>query len=84
MDNKIIHIPISYKQRKLNQMGEGYVPCEVSSRWIQFPKEANENYIPIDIMTIGENEKPKKICEMIVSKENLIKAINSIKFTNKE
>lgn len=41
--NKVVRIPISHKQRQLNKHGEGYVPCEVSSRWLQFADTGTTN-----------------------------------------
>jgi hypothetical protein len=77
---KLIRIPISYKQRKINEYGEGYVPCEVSERWIQFPDEiSDERYIPISIMTTGSKQENRKICELVVSMDDLLGAIKKIK-----
>lgn len=84
MENKgkLIRIPISYRQRKINEHGEGYVPCEVSERWIQFPDEvSDERYIPISIMTTGSKQESRKICELIVSKDDLLRAIEKVKVT---
>lgn len=81
-EDKIIRIPISYTQRKINQFGKGFVPCEVSGRWLQFPeKVTDDRYIPLEVMTEGSGDSPKKICELIVSKEDIMRAINSIEIT---
>lgn len=76
---KIIRFPVGYKQRMINQKGTGYVPCEVSSRWLQFPEEiADSRYVPIKVMT-NNGEKDKTLCELIISHEDLVRAVNSIK-----
>lgn len=78
-ENNLVRIPITFKQRKINEYGKGYVPCEVSERWLQFPDEiSDERYIGVDVMTNGSDNNPKKLCELVVSKEDLIRAINSI------
>lgn len=78
-ENNLVRIPITYKQRKINEYGKGYVPCEVSERWIQFPEEiTDERYIPLEVMTNGAENSARKLCELIVSKEDLLRAINSI------
>lgn len=77
---KIIKMPITYTERKLNEMGNGYVPCQVSERWIQFPENTTDyRFIPIEIMTIGKDEKPKKICEMIMNRDDIVRAVNAVK-----
>lgn len=77
--NKIIRVPITYDQRKRNELGDGYVPCQVSGRWLKFSEEASDDrFIPVDVMTMGENKVPRKICELIISKEDILRAINSI------
>lgn len=84
-DDKVVRIPISYAQRKRNEFGNGYVPCEVSDRWLQFPTEVDsERYIPVDVMTQGANDKYKKICELILSKEDLLRALNAIQVKERE
>lgn len=81
--DKVIRIPITYKQRKRNEMGKGYVPCEVSERWLQFPDNVSDyRWITVDVMTMGSDDKPKKICDLIFGKEDIIKAINSIGIKN--
>ncbi|WP_163581128.1 hypothetical protein [Gracilibacillus saliphilus] len=78
-DKKIIKIPISYDQRKINEYGDGYVPCLVSERWLQFPETANnENNIIVDVMTQTEGNKPRKLCELILSRNDLLRAIDSV------
>lgn len=78
-EKKIVKIPISYEQRKINENGVGYVPCQVSGRWLQFNTMVqDEKYIEVNVMTQTENNKFKKICELVLSKEDLLRAINSI------
>ena len=80
-DDKIIKIPITYKQKQINKHGEGYVPCEVSDRWLQFSQEysrcAGGDLIPVSVMTLDKNQEPKKICDLIINKDDIIRAINS-------
>ena len=81
--NKIIKFPIGYQQRIKNQMGQGYVPCMVSERWIQFPKRSGGDFpdgefIGISVMTKGDNGKPRKLCDLVITREDIIRAINSV------
>lgn len=62
MKNNVIKFPITYLERKKNEMGKGYVPCIVSSRWLQFPSKAGRKLsigepIEVSVMTIGADEK---------------------------
>jgi hypothetical protein len=80
---KIIKFPISYSQRMKNQMGKGYVPCMVSGRWLQFPDKSSGffgggEFIEISVMTEGMGDKPKKICDLIITREDIMSAVNSV------
>lgn len=81
---KVVRFPITYSQRKTNQMGAGYVPCVVSDRWLQFPSESAGHYdegefISVSVMTLGSDEKPKKPCDLAVTREDLVRAMSSVK-----
>jgi len=65
-------------------MGPGYVPCEVSSRWLQFPENSGGyfsagEYIEVDVMTLDQNEKPRKICNLILTRADLERALKNVK-----
>jgi hypothetical protein len=84
-DNKVIRIPIDPKQRKINEYGPGYVPCEVTDRWLQFPEAVSDKrYIPVSVMTTSKDGMPKKITDLVLSSEDLLRAINSIKIKNED
>ena len=55
MDDKVIKIPISYEKRKKNEKGEGYVPCQISERYLEFSMESTTvsdgEFICVDVMT---------------------------------
>lgn len=82
MENKIIRIPISQKQRLINTHGNGFVPCEVSGRWLQFPEESafigEKNLMFVDVMTYGDNDKPRKICSLCISQEDIVRALKHV------
>ena len=82
--SKIVKFPVSYSQRIRNTMGKGYVPCEVSGRWIQFPEYSGGyftegEYIDIAVMTLDQNERPRKLCNLIVTREDLERALKNVK-----
>ncbi len=90
MKNKVIKFPISRSNCHKNKMGNGYVPCMVSDRWIQFPKKSaghfeGGEFIEISIMTHSyTKDEPRKLCDMIVTREDLLRAINAITEPDKE
>ena len=66
------------------RVGKYGVPCMVSSRWLQFPEKSaghfgGGEFIDVDVMTEGENEKPRRICHLVVTREDLLRVINSVK-----
>jgi hypothetical protein len=80
---KIIRLPITRERKKRNIFGPFYVPCIVSSRYILFPKKSGGHfregeYIDISIMTETDGGKTRKLCQLIVTREDLLRAINHI------
>jgi hypothetical protein len=66
----------------------GVVPCVVSERWIEFPPKSGGRYdfgepIEISIKTRGSNDKPRKLCELIVTREDLLRAIKQVQVPSK-
>lgn len=83
MSEKVIQIPVTYEQRKLNEHGLGYVPCLTSSQWLQFPETAvHDINIPVKLMAQEDGEDPIQLSELRLSKDDLLRAINAIKFEN--
>lgn len=81
MSDKIVKIPISHKQRKINEHGNGYVPCEVSERWLQFDTVGTKNgLVAVNVMTKNDKGVKKKICQMVLNKDDLLRALNSVDF----
>lgn len=79
--SEVIKIPISYSERKKNEMGKGYVPCQISTRYLRLKRidvVGDDDWISLDVMTENDNHEHKKICEMIISKEDLYTAIKEI------
>lgn len=77
----IINIPITYSNRKKNEMGSGYVPCQISSRYLKIDsisQVGDKNFIMLDVMTENNNHEHNKICEMAIALEDLNEAIKEI------
>jgi hypothetical protein len=85
MSKKIVKFPISHKQRLINKKGDGYVPCEVSDRWLQFNDVShmvgNRELIELSVMTNGKNG-PYRICNLIVEKEDLERVLDMVEPIN--
>jgi hypothetical protein len=73
MKDKVTKFPISEYQRIRNMQGEFAVPCEVSGRWLLFSRTSSMlregEFIGVDIMTMTENNKPKKLCGLFITRE---------------
>ena len=67
-------------------LGERAVACLVTSRWLQFPAKSdfvdNGNYMFVDVMTSGDGEKARKICQICISKEALLSALDHVDQTS--
>lgn len=76
-------------QRQRNSMGDGYVPCMVSGRWLQFPKMSDGKcqsgeFIDVSVMTLDSNEKPRKICSLVITREDIKRALKAVKTPESE
>lgn len=59
------------------------VPCIVSDRWLEFSQAGSGNThegeaITLTVMTENADEKPRKLCELIVTREELLRVLNLI------
>lgn len=77
-DKKVIRIPISYDQRMKNQKGIGYIPCEVSGRYLMFNNYVESNgLITMNVMT-NNGEVDRKLCEMVLHFDDLVKLVSEV------
>lgn len=82
--NKIKKFPITYSQRRKNFLGPLHVECQVSGRYLKFHKNSSilrgGEFITLDVMAmpIEDGKASKKICQMIVTREDLLEALNNI------
>lgn len=88
MKSKVTEIPISFRTRSKNSLGKGAVPCLVSGRWLKFPAVSSGHfkdgeYILMKVMTKGKDGKDKIICKLVVTREDMLKAVNSIQSPSK-
>jgi hypothetical protein len=56
------------------------VQCQVSERWLQFAAREqyavlDEDLIHLDVMTLDEDLSPYKLCELVVSRGDLLRGI---------
>ena len=83
MANNIIYGGFRSKRRKKEDRVNKVLRCEVSERWIQLPIATdltgdNVDYMRLDVMTNGSNDNPKKLCELIVNRAELIELLKEI------
>lgn len=56
------------------------VPCHVSERWLKFAEREqyevmDEDLIQIDVMTLDDEGEPYKLCELVVARGDLLRAV---------
>ncbi len=84
MTDKPIEFPIHEAQRRRNRLGKKAVACLASERWIKFPKksagslEAGE-VIKLSIMTGSDAAGSRKVCDLVVTREALLSALEAVK-----
>ena len=64
------------------------VKCLVSNRWIQFPLCADGfsegTFICVDLMTLNADDKPRKLCELVLSKEDILAMLERLPVTQRD
>jgi hypothetical protein len=78
MSDKIIRYPFRVEAAKRENRKKRRVPCEVSERWLQFSQinhYQDADYIYVDVMTSGADGSGRKICQLIVTKEDLMSVL---------
>jgi len=85
MDSGDVSPPPVYDfQRQKNKAGRHAAICIVSGRWLQFPERGGGPIqlgepLQIGVMTKDRNGNDKKLCELIVTREDLLRAIAAVK-----
>lgn len=56
------------------------VRCHVTERWLRFQERTqfemmDEDLIQLDVMTLDDDGAPYKLCEMVVARGDLLRAI---------
>lgn len=78
----ITKFPNHQQRRALRNLKNGIVACQVTGRWLQFPEKASDvggqGFMAIDVMTPGSGEEPRKICELVLTKEDLLAMLSKI------
>lgn len=82
MSRKVFPFPRKHHARKRLDFRNRVLRCEVSPRWIQFPESSalcsDKDFLVLDIMTTGADEKDKKLCEMIIDRKELEEMLEAI------
>lgn len=77
MTNKITRFPSRGQILHRRRLSERKVVCQVSSRWLQFGEHIQRyasdstEYLYVDVMTSDHNERPHKLCELIIDPQDL-------------
>jgi hypothetical protein len=56
------------------------VPCQASDRWLRFEEREqfevlDEDLIQLDVMTRDDDGEPYKLCELVVARGDLLRAV---------
>ena len=80
---KVTRFPISGSKRRKNSLGKLAVPCQVSDRWLQFSKISSVlqdgDFVTLEVKTGGYSDRGRKLCELIVTREDLLAALENVK-----
>jgi len=81
--SNVIYGGFRSKRRKKDDHKNKILRCGLSERWIQLPPVTeltgdNIDWMHLDVMTNGNNDKPRKLCQMMVNRTELIELIKEI------
>ena len=82
MSKKVDPLPINPYKAIQRSLGARFVPCMVSGRYLEFPlksggKFQGGEFIPIKLMTVGDSNQPRKICELVLTREQILAALQA-------
>jgi hypothetical protein len=68
------------RQRWRAKHGDFAVPCIVSGRWLEFSQDGSGwsregEAITLSVMTDGSDDLPRKLCELIVTRDELVRVL---------
>ncbi len=78
MSEKVIRYPFRVEATRRENRKNLRVPCEMSQRRLQFHQidhHENEDYIHVDVMTGIPGEHERKICELILTRYDLLSVL---------
>ena len=82
-EKNVTQFPTTPQKRVTRRLGARYVPCQVTDRYLVFPELSagdvgGKEFIPIQVMTLVSGT-PKRICEVILTREDLVAALAACK-----
>jgi hypothetical protein len=79
---KITRLPSMQRRRRRIDLNEGLVRCQVSSRWLKFAAQGHKlpegTFLIVDVMTSPDNLKPRKLCELVLTREDLMHVLERV------
>jgi hypothetical protein len=81
--SKVTRFPMNSDKRRKNRLGRFAVPCRVTDRWLQFAPTSRGDHrtqwMTIDVMTGGYDDGNRKICQLIITREDLDEVLERVK-----
>jgi hypothetical protein len=76
----------AWHERVKKELGDFAVPCLVSQRWLEFSRDGSAQLsegegMIVHVMTRGADGKPRRICELAITREDLLAVLSLIERT---
>lgn len=88
MSDDIRPFPRGAERRERLNVRKYRVPCQISDRWLQFPETAHPlnggDFMRVDVMTLGADETERRICELVLTKQDLLRMIEQVETVEAE
>lgn len=84
MCTKVTPLPVNPFRSIQRELGDRFVSCEISSRYLVFPEKSrqiNERFdlMFVDVMSMNdETNQPHKICQLCLDRSNLLAALGAV------
>lgn len=86
MTDHITPLPLAESDRRRLDRRNHIVRCEVTGRWLRFHPLAEAypqgTYLIVDLMEEGQDGDPRRLCELVLSREELLAVIGALPVRN--
>lgn len=82
MSDKITQLPLGSESRQRLDRRQGIVRCQVTDYWLRFHPYAQQypqgTFIIADVMQGEPEASPRRVCELVLSRDDLVSLVQGL------